>query len=197
MAELGETNDPKQLVPGKPEAIEENARVLQGRANSAAQAGQGLLAVDTGAWKGKAANEFHDKFTYEPRKWFYGEDALESGAEALTGYAETLRWAQVQATEAIARWNQSQAATQQAKDGHDKATKQNQEQNQPPPPPFSDPGEQHRQAAREILQNARQQLRGAGDEAASVLKGYAEKARNRRAGLTMRATSSLMPVGTC
>ncbi|HKS43682.1 MAG TPA: hypothetical protein VJT49_00945 [Amycolatopsis sp.] len=80
MAELGETQDPQALVPGKPEAIEENARILRTRAGRAGDAADGLRAIDTGgAWQGPAARAFHDKFSYEPSKWFAAADSSRSG----------------------------------------------------------------------------------------------------------------------
>lgn len=114
MAELGETQDSTALVPGKPEAVEENARVLRARADRANWAGEGLQAINIGSWQGPAAQAFHDKFSYEPAKWFAGGDALESAASVLEDYASTLRWAQAQALEAIQEWNQGDAATQRA-----------------------------------------------------------------------------------
>lgn len=176
MAELGETQDPTQLVKGKPEAIEENARVLRARADSADNAAQGLLAVDTGSWTGAAAQAFHDKFSYEPRKWFAATDALGSAADALDDYASTLRWAQSQATEAIAGWNRGQTATQQARSAHDQAVAQAAANNQPAPAPFSDPGAASRQAAQDMLNRARVQLSEAGDTAAGILRGAMDTA---------------------
>lgn len=176
MAELGETQDPTELVKGKPEAIEENARVLRARADSADDAAQGLLAVDTGSWTGPAAQAFHDKFSYEPRKWFAASDALGSAADALDDYASTLRWAQSQATEAIAAWNRGQAATQQAQSAHDQAVAQAAANNQPAPSAFSDPGEASRQTARAMLNRARAQLSEAGDTAAGILRGAMDTA---------------------
>ena len=119
MAELGETRDPVALIPGKPEAIEENARVLQARAAEAGDAADGLKAIDTGARQGPAASAFHDKFSYEPGKWYAAADSLQAASGALNDHASTLRWAQAQAAEAISLWNQGQAATQQAKASHD------------------------------------------------------------------------------
>lgn len=175
MAELGDTQDPTQLVPGNPEAIEENARVLHARSDRANWAGEGLQAIDTGAWQGPAANEFRDKFSFEPSKWFTAADSLTAGANALDDYAGTLRWAQGQALEAIAQWNQGQAATQQGKAQHDAAVAQATASNQPAPP-FTDPGEATRQAARDTLTRARAQLQDAGDIAADVLRGETDNA---------------------
>lgn len=175
MAELGETGDPRQLVPGKPEAIDENARVLRARGDRANWAGEGLLAIDTGAWEGPAAHAFRDKFSYEPAKWFDGADSLSGAADVLAQYAETLRWAQGQALEAVDLWDQGQAATQQATAAHDTATAQANANNQPPPP-FTDPGESARQAARDTLNRARSQLREAGDSIVGFLRDYAADA---------------------
>ncbi|RSM41902.1 hypothetical protein DMA12_23465 [Amycolatopsis balhimycina DSM 5908] len=175
MAELGDTTDPATLVPGKPEAIEENARVLKARGDLAGQAADGLKAIDSGAWEGPAARAFHDKFSYEPNKWFDAADALHRGESLLTDYARTLRWAQTQAGEAIAQWNNAQAATQQAKTRHDAATAEAQANNQPPPT-FTDPGEAGRQAARDTLSRARAQLTEAGDSIAGMLDTEADVA---------------------
>ncbi|KAA9156455.1 hypothetical protein FPZ12_027600 [Amycolatopsis acidicola] len=175
MAELGDTQDPKQLVPGTPEAIEENARVLRARADRAGRAGEGLQAIDTGAWDGPAAKAFHDKFSYEPGKWLTASDALQAAAGTLEDYATTLRWAQSQATEAIAQWNQGQSATQQATAEHNQAAAQAAAQNQPPPA-FSDPGEANRQAARDTLDRARTQLAYVGDSTANALRDQATPA---------------------
>ncbi|GAA4661557.1 putative T7SS-secreted protein [Amycolatopsis dongchuanensis] len=175
MAELGETQDPLQLVPGKPEAIDENVRVLRARGERANWAGEGLLAIDTGAWEGPAAQTFRDKFSYESAKWFNAADSLSGAANVLAEYADTLRWAQGQAIEAVDLWNQGQAATQQAKSAHDTAAAEAAANNQPPPP-FIDPGESARQAARDTLGRARSQLQEVGDRVAGFLRDYAADA---------------------
>ncbi|WAL66710.1 polymorphic toxin type 28 domain-containing protein [Amycolatopsis cynarae] len=182
VAELGETQDSRQLVLGQPEAIDENVRVLRARGDRANQAGEGLLAIDTGAWEGPAAHAFQDKFSYEPGKWFDAADALSGAAEVLARYADTLRWAQSQAIEAVDLWNQGQAASQQARAAHDIAVAQASANNQPAPP-FSDPGESSRQAAKDILNRARSQLNEAGDSIAGFLRDYAAAAPQKSSWL--------------
>ncbi|WIX76659.1 hypothetical protein QRX50_35150 [Amycolatopsis carbonis] len=182
MAELGETQDPAALIPGKPEAIEENARVLQARAGEAGNAADGLKAIDTGAWQGPAASAFHDKFSYEPGKWYAAADSLQAASGALNDHASTLRWAQAQAAEAISLWNQGQATTQQAKASHDHAAAQAAANNQPPPP-FTDPGESQRQAAREKLNRARAQLTDSGNITAQTLRDRAGQAPQKSSWL--------------
>lgn len=175
VAELGETSDPKALVRGNPEAIEENIRVLRGRGDGTERAAEGLRAIDTGSWDGPAAREFHTKFSYEPNKWFDASDALHRGASLLEDYATTLRWAQGQAGEAIALWDKGQAATQQAKAACDKAAAEAAAHSQPPPA-FTDTGEPSRQAARDMLNRARAQLNEAGDSIAGMLNAEADGA---------------------
>ncbi|RJQ81375.1 hypothetical protein D5S19_23680 [Amycolatopsis panacis] len=138
-------------------------------------AGEGLQAINTGSWQGPAAQAFHDKFSYEPGKWFAAGDAFESGASVLEDYANTLRWAQAQALEAIQQRNQGDAATERARAAHATATAQATAANQPPPA-FTDPGETSRQAARDLLNRARTQLAEAGDLAAGTLRGLAATA---------------------
>lgn len=189
-AELGSTRDPQALIPGNPEAIEDNARVLRTLGQAATDAGDGLRGVDTGAWGGPAANAFHDTFSYEPPKWHTVGDALTDAATALTGYADTLRWAQGQAAEAIRLWEAGQRATQQAQAQHNAAVEHANQQNQANAAagnpntvqvaPFTDPGEQQRQAARDLLQRARQQLTEAGDRTTEVLRGHTHNAPEGR-----------------
>ncbi|UOZ08578.1 putative T7SS-secreted protein [Amycolatopsis sp. WQ 127309] len=175
MAELGESADPKALVPGNPEAIEENIRVLRGRGDETEQAAEGLRAIDTGSWEGPAAHAFHDKFSYEPNKWYDAADALHRGASLLEDYATTLRWAQGQAVQAVALWDKGQAATEQAKTAHDAAAADAAAHGQEPPP-FTDAGEPARQAARDLLDGARAQLTEAGDSIAGLLDSEADAA---------------------
>src|SRR5918911_555288 len=145
MTELGQTSDPLQLIPGDPAAIRGNAQVLQARSGHAEQAGDGLVGIDTGAWTGAAADAFRDKFSYEPNKWYAAADSLATAADALTGYADTLQWAQGQAAEAIRLWDAAVAESARARQAYEQAAAQ------AAPgqalPPFTDPGDAGRQNA--------------------------------------------------
>lgn len=168
MSELGATSDPRAMIPGNPEAIEENVIAIRGRGQSMIRSGEGLQRIDTGAWGGEAADAFRDKFSYEPPKWLTAGDSFDTASVALADYAETLRWAQRQATEAIALWEQGEAATEQAQARHNAAVVQ--------VAAFSDPGEATRQAARDTLSLARVQLAEAGDRAAETIQAQTEGA---------------------
>ncbi|WP_263247236.1 putative T7SS-secreted protein [Saccharopolyspora rosea] len=175
MAELGQAQNPKELVEGTPETLDVNVRVLSRRAREAVDIAVALRAIDTGAWTGKAAEAFRESFSYEPTKWYDLGDALETAAQVLDIYAGTLRYAQEQAAEAIALWNQGQQQTRQAQAAHEQAiVAANQEGSADRPgtaAPFNDPGEPTRQAARDMLQRARQQLAKVAAETAQALQG--------------------------
>ncbi|MFI5897669.1 WXG100 family type VII secretion target [Actinoplanes sp. NPDC051513] len=167
MAELGDTDDPRALIPGDPDAIAANAVALRGRATDAGNAGDGLRSIDTGAWTGPAAERFHDKFSYEPGRWFTAADAMQAGAGGLDDYVATLRWVQGQAAEAVRQWNAGQAATARARTDYEAA---------PQTTPFQDPGEAGRSAAEDTLAAAREQLRSAARVASGTLRDKASLA---------------------
>jgi Putative T7SS secretion signal domain len=145
-AELGQTSDPRALIPGSPEAIEDHAGTLTDHGTRAETVGGSLSRVDVGTWSGAAANGFLDRFSYEPPRWTRAGDALTSSAGTLTGYADTLRWAQSEAAEAVRLWERGEAEAGAAKE-----TLQRQ--------------------ANELLGRARQQLEEAGSRAAQALDG--------------------------
>lgn len=185
MAELGESGNPTDLVPGNPGAIDENVVAIRGRGRAMLAAADGLAKIDAYAWTGPAAERFHDKFSYEPARWRQAGDAFEAAASALAGYAETLRWAQGQAAEAIRLWDAAEQATRVARTEHERNTQATEQANQQnaanghppmPMPVFFDPGEAQRQAAREVLNRARQQLTEAGDRTAAALRSGGDSA---------------------
>jgi hypothetical protein len=181
MTELGETQDPRALVPGDPSAIRENVQALRVRAGHAEKAGDGLVAIDTGAWEGPAAEAFRDKFSYEPNKWYAAADSLETGADALTSYADTLEWAQGQAADAVRRWAEAQAQSQAARQDYDKSVAQIPAGQSIPP--FVDIGSAGRQGAQAILSAARKQVAEAGDTAAGFLNREADAAPEKSSWL--------------
>src|ERR687883_169339 len=174
MTELGQTSDPLQLIPGDPAAIRGNAQVLQARSGHAEQAGDGLVGIDTGAWTGAAADAFRDKFSYEPNKWYSAANSLVTAADALTGYADTLQWAQGQAAEAIRLWDAAEAEAAGVRRAYgQRVAHAAPEQTLPP---FVDTGAAGRQAAQDVLRIARDQVVRAGDAAAHFLAQEADAA---------------------
>jgi len=186
MAELGQTTDARLLIPGEPDAIDDDVIAIRGRGETMGLAGDSLKKINTDAWSGEAGDAFRDRFSYEPARWHNGSDAFETTTAALERYVDTLRWAQGQATEAIQLWAEGEAATQQAVSAHNAAVDAANRQNQANAaagdpavvqvPPFSDPGEASRQAARDMLGSARRQLTEAGDRASEIIRAEGDKA---------------------
>lgn len=175
-AQLGQTKDPKALVPGNPEAVLDAASALVKNGERMEGVGQDLGRIQIPGWTGEASNAFWNKFSDEKPKWFKGSDALGTAAGALNGHADVLSWAQTQAREAIDLWEKGEAATRQAVEQHDTAVEQANAQaqaGQTPPdvPPFSDPGDKLRQEAQELLNRARGQLDEAGIRTAESIGG--------------------------
>jgi hypothetical protein len=181
MAELGQTRDPRALVPGDPAAIRANAGALKTRSDHVEKAGDGLVNIDTGAWTGPAAEDFRDKFSYEPNKWYVAADSLATAADALNTYAHVLEWAQQQAAEAIRLWDAAQAETQKAQQSYQNAAAQAPPEH--PVGPFVDTGASGRRNAIDTLSAARKQVGTAGDVAARFLDQEADSAPKKSSWL--------------
>lgn len=77
--------------------------------------------IDLPNWAGDASNRFREVFAPVPTRWYKTSDVLVATAGALTGYAETLRWAQTTAGEAVELRDQGEAATASAVAEHQAA----------------------------------------------------------------------------
>lgn len=171
MAELGETNDPRQLVPGDPATVRATATALRNRADALEQAGIGLRRIDTiDGWSGSAGDAFRAKFQGQPGEWLQAGDSFYKAADALDNYSTTLTWAQAQAAQAISQWNAAQSATRQAQ------AQYLQYKQQGGNGPFQDPGEAARTWARNLLNTARGDLTDAGDDVAGVIGAERDRA---------------------
>jgi len=164
MAELGGTNDPRELVPGNPAAVTATAAALRTRADAFEKAGVGLQRIDTvDGWSGPAGEAFRTKFQGQPGSWLQAADSFYQSAAVLDNYATTLTWAQGQAAQAITLWNSAQDATRQAE------LRYEQYQQQGGTEPFQDPGAAGRTSAQNLLDTARGDLRDSGDAVADVI----------------------------
>jgi hypothetical protein len=101
VASLGETQNPKELIPGDPEALHKDADKLTKWSKKLEDIGDDLGAVRVPGWEGKASDAFWDKFSGQKKRWFYASDALSATASALRDYADVLSWAQGEAKTAI------------------------------------------------------------------------------------------------
>ncbi|MGW7486024.1 putative T7SS-secreted protein [Streptomyces sp. NPDC054786] len=190
--QLGESDDPKELIHGDVAKINESAAHLKDFYAAFERVGQGIRKLDAGSWKGKAADSFHEKFDVHPKQWMRTADACESAWKALDSYAETVSWAQKKAQAAIDAWQAAEDKSKKAYDAYRhkvdtytaKADAYNAARDQgsdPGPKPdepgdFDDPGDHGREAAQEILKNARSQRNEAAAKAQHALKGALEHA---------------------
>jgi uncharacterized protein YukE len=171
--ELGQTNDPTDLVHGDVAALHSTVTSLRSFASAFGETASGLGAVDTAHWEGSAGEAFRAKFAQHPKQWSDAHEACGDAGEALSSYADTVAWAQGQAAQAIDMYNRGQQATAQAKtryqsdvDSYNQAAQayntalsagQNPGAMPTQPAAFTDPGVADRQQAQELLDRARQQ----------------------------------------
>lgn len=180
-AELGETTNPRLLVPGNPDLLRRSAETLTRMGNALVQAGEGLRKLDTGGWHGPAADAFHEYFDGEPARWLASGDAFHQAAQALTDYTAVFEWAQREAEQAAFVWEQGKKLSEDAfakyqADVAQAEAQARQSGSVPPELPWNDPGQALRDAANEQLNRARQQLKEAGDRAQGLVAAARDQA---------------------
>lgn len=104
-AELGETKDPKELIPGDAGNLDGIARSLKKYAGNFEDVGDGLGGVRVSGWTGPASDGFSEKLAGEKKNWLYASDQMSEAASTISTYAAALSEAQRQAGEAIALWD--------------------------------------------------------------------------------------------
>ncbi|MEU9303070.1 putative T7SS-secreted protein [Streptomyces sp. NPDC048269] len=171
--QLGQTEQANELVHGSPSAIRESAKHFTDFHAAFDRVGQGMKALDSGHWKGQAADAFREKFAMHPTDWLHAADACEAAGGVLERYAEVVEWAQKQAQQAVDLHKAAVKASNDAREAyaekagaHETAVKAGKDPG-PKPVQGADPGEAARDRAHEILNEARRQR---DDAAASVQK---------------------------
>ncbi|WP_455354517.1 putative T7SS-secreted protein [Streptomyces sp. SYSU K217416] len=169
--QLGKTEDANELVHGSPSTIREKAKHLFDFQVAFDRVGQGMKRLDSSHWKGEAAEAFRDEFAMHPADWLHAADACESAAKALGAYADTVKWAQDKAKEAIDLYKEGREASAKAVDAHQKKVDNYEtllkagEDPGPRPGTLSDPGMTQMERAQEILDDARRQRNDAAETA--------------------------------
>ncbi|MGW2631520.1 putative T7SS-secreted protein [Streptomyces chattanoogensis] len=191
--QLGESDDPKELIHGDVAKINESAAHLKDFYAAFERVGQGIRKLDAGSWKGKAAESFHEHFDAHPKQWMRTADACEAAWKALDAYADTVSWAQKKAQTAIDKWQEAQEKSQTARESYRRQVEAYKEKAKAyiaavnsgsdhpgtpaqQPGDFKDPGDAIRKEAQEILKNARHQRNEAAEKASHALKGALDHA---------------------
>ncbi|MEU2156668.1 putative T7SS-secreted protein [Streptomyces sp. NPDC019396] len=113
--QLGQTEEANELIHGNPGRIRSSTAHLKDFQAAFEKVGQGMRKVDSSRWLGEGGNAFREKFGVHPTKWLHAADACEKAATALEAYAETVRWAQGEASEAIRMHREGKRASEEVK----------------------------------------------------------------------------------
>ncbi|MGW0178116.1 putative T7SS-secreted protein [Nocardia sp. NPDC003345] len=102
--ELGETDDPTELILGNPAEIGSTAQTLDDMAAALESTGEALKQIDSANWVGDGADAFNEVYDKQPKLWFDGADAMADAAEAMTAWHNVVKTAQGKAADAIDEW---------------------------------------------------------------------------------------------
>jgi RHS repeat-associated protein len=183
--QLGQTDDPSQLIHGDPQQVGDAATRLRAFSTAFGQVATGLAGVNVEHWQGVAADAFRAKYAPQPKRWSDAGSACGESSAALEDYARTLYWAQDQARDAIALYARGQQATAHAETAYNAAvsdyntqataynavlqTGKNPGTRPVEPGPFVDPGVADRAEAQAVLSSARARRDAAADQAQATL----------------------------
>ncbi|MFF1399629.1 putative T7SS-secreted protein [Streptomyces sp. NPDC058287] len=174
--QLGETEQADELVLGDPGDIRASASHLKDFYKAFDKVSGGMRTLDSSHWKGRAADAFRKKLAMHPSKWLHAADACDKAGKALDSYADTVKWAQGQAQDAIDLYTRGKGASDKAVetynkrvDAYNNALKADKDPG-PRPEPFKDPGAADIKHAREKLGEARRQRNEAGATATRAVK---------------------------
>ncbi|MFD7979073.1 putative T7SS-secreted protein [Streptomyces sp. NPDC059071] len=197
--QLGQTEQADELIHGKPDKIAATVKNLRDFQKAFDLVGGGMKKLDSGHWKGEAANAFREKFQTLPTDWLHAADAMENAAKALETYAKAVVSAQGKAREAIALYKEGDEDSRTAADSYNKKVDaynaaRTGDSPLPHPGKFSDPGEAKRQRARDILGDARKARNEAGETAKAAVSAALAHAPKEPTGLE-KAKLELMDYG--
>ncbi|GAB2666470.1 hypothetical protein GCM10027271_27290 [Saccharopolyspora gloriosae] len=170
-AQLGDTDDPTELVPGDVAGTGDKADTLRRIAD-------GLGAVrridSEHAWTGPAADAYRKTVRDEQQRWDVAAAAFGKAASALTDHGNALRSAQDKAARAIELHRQGEQDSARAEKAHAAQVKAAGPEDRVAP--FQDPGAAKTAEAQAILDQARSELRSASAATRTALKQAAESA---------------------
>ncbi len=102
---------PTDLIPGDPSTLRSVAARIAALADGFSSAANDLRAIDSGSWRGKAADAFRYALGQQPGHYSSAASSFSESASAVRSYAGTLEAAQHTASLAIAAYAEAQSAT--------------------------------------------------------------------------------------
>ncbi|GAB3563954.1 hypothetical protein GCM10027445_06990 [Amycolatopsis endophytica] len=153
-AGLGQSTNPKDLIPGEPESIANDLRELVSGIDQIGVTGDGLGALTPAQWSGAAAEAFRAAFGAEPPRWLETANLLGRGGQSLADFGDALTWAQSEAQRAIEMYTEAQAASRTAAAQYDEQSALAQAAGRILAP-FQDPGASLAREAQSVLDYAR------------------------------------------
>ncbi|MEU6838596.1 putative T7SS-secreted protein [Streptomyces rubiginosohelvolus] len=172
--QLGQSEEANELIHGRPEKITATVKNLRDFQRAFDLVGGGMKKLDSGHWRGEAADTFRAKFSTLPTDWLRAADAFEDAAKALETYASAVTSAQSKARAAIALYNEGTQDSEKAVAAFNKKVDaynaaRNGDDPLPHPGTFSDPGVSKRKRAQDDLEDARRIRNEAGGRAESAV----------------------------
>ncbi|MFJ9918950.1 putative T7SS-secreted protein [Streptomyces rubiginosohelvolus] len=172
--QLGQSEEANELIHGRPEKITATVKNLRDFQRAFDLVGGGMKKLDSGRWRGEAADTFRAKFSTLPTDWLRAADSFEDAAKALETYASAVTSAQSKARAAIALYNEGTQDSEKAVAAFNKKVDaynaaRNGDDPLPHPGTFSDPGVSKRKRAQDDLEDARRIRNEAGGRAESAV----------------------------
>ncbi|MFC8527212.1 putative T7SS-secreted protein [Nocardia sp. NPDC057227] len=169
--QLGETQDPKELVRGEPEAIGESAGTLAEMAAAVELTGQGLRSIDGGDWTGEGRAGFDAAYDPQAQLWFDAADAFTDAANTLVEWGYAVESAQRGAADAIAEWNAAIAEENRQKNWWNSLPAETRAET-----PLVDTWSSRYRAALDLLERARANRNTAAEQAGTAIEAATETA---------------------
>ncbi|WP_031521672.1 putative T7SS-secreted protein [Streptomyces sp. NRRL F-5123] len=179
--DLGGSDDPGELLHGDPARIRATAAHLR-RLHTALDTGhRGISRLGADDWRGQGGVAFRTAFTPQPTAWGRAASACQDAADAVERYACTVDWAKGRAAEAVRLWEGGVRASKKAAAAYDEQVARYEAARAAggtvaAPAPFTDPGADAREAARDMLVAAREQRDAMARSTAAALHSAADLA---------------------
>ncbi|MBW3084967.1 hypothetical protein KEM60_01158 [Austwickia sp. TVS 96-490-7B] len=177
---------------GSPSDIRTRVAMMRSQATVYESVATNLSRVAAEGWKGRAADRFRERFSFEPRKWLDAAAGFRVAADALEVFAGALESAQSSAAACAREYARGEEVTRSARAGYEAEVKAGQRKKASweaahgpgtftlTVEPFVDPGEAVRAGAKSVFASVCAQLNAAAETAAAgVRAGCAAAPRER------------------